>query len=127
MSFTAEYDTEESYAQFTLEGPLGPVDVLKMLSELYEDPYFVDCTRHLWDLRDVTMEEISSADIQGISEYVTTTRRELPEVKTAFVADIDLTFGLVRMYQALVDNDRVHPSTFRNLDDAKTWLFNGDQ
>lgn len=78
--------------------------------------------RMLWDLRDARFDLAQTA-VRDLAEFV---RRlvSVSNVRTAFVASRDLEFGLIRMFEALRDEEGVRTSVFRDRERAVEWLEN---
>jgi len=76
----------------------------------------------LSDYTAVTETDISSDAILTIAEYCRRAAKINPKPIVATVANQDLTFGLSRMWEILVDRVAWETMVFRNREDAEAWI-----
>jgi len=77
----------------------------------------------LWDVSSIDFKHISSEAIKSFSEKIGPVTKVRQGLKTAFVVDSDLAFGMIRMLQTLY-NDKINivVQIFKNQRDAVQWL-----
>ena len=84
-----------------------------------------NCTRHsLWDLRDASLNRITSDEVQQLALRVVEHARKRTGIKDVCVARSGLDYGLCRMFGLLADYDREQFSVFHNGDEALRWIAN---
>jgi hypothetical protein len=77
----------------------------------------------LWDLSELDFTSIGPDEIKTFSEKVGPVTKVREGLKTAFVVDSDLTFGMIRMFQTLYnDKISIEVQVFKNQNDAIQWL-----
>jgi len=76
----------------------------------------------LTDLTHVTEFAVSSTEIERNAVLNSNIARLLPSVKLAIVAPTDNIYGMVRMWQAHMDNTGWRSEVFRRKEEALLWL-----
>lgn len=92
------------------------------MAEFLDDPRWRPGMDSLVDLRALEIGEITSAQIRGLVEAQTRNREKRGGGRTAAVVSQEVTFGLVRMYEAYADQQSSPHRVFRSYDEARTWL-----
>lgn len=64
----------------------------------------------------------TSSGVRDVAESLQSTVELIPQQVVAIIAPDPLTFGIVRMWEAIINADQWTTATFRTLDDAKAWL-----
>lgn len=80
----------------------------------------------LFDLRkSLSLETRSNADIRSMGAFLKSIRPHLGP-RFAMVTSGPLAYGLMRMGSALTEDDTFALQVFTELDDAQTWLRDGE-
>jgi hypothetical protein len=77
----------------------------------------------LWDVRALNFKEISSEALKSFTEKIQSVTRIREGLKTAFVVDSDLAFGMMRMLQLLyTEKTHIIVEIFKDRNEALKWL-----
>ena len=77
----------------------------------------------MWDLSALDFARIDSSSIRNLIRKGQEVSRKRSGMKTAFLVESDLGFGMMRMFQLIADQDiDIEFSVFRNSEDAICWL-----
>jgi hypothetical protein len=79
----------------------------------------------IWDFRHGTGEKVTTKQVNIIAEYVGKHAQESRKGgKTAYVADEDFEFGMLRMSDVLIQMKEVpfQIEIFKSLDEAMEWI-----
>lgn len=90
-------------------------------SVLKATPYFRHCEKIFHDARDADLR-VSSTDVGRIAKLGFVERDPTKELRIAFVANSDVSFGVLRMIAAMRSVDGRPMQVFRALQDAADWL-----
>lgn len=66
--------------------------------------------------------DVSPEAVKQIAEQDRRAARANPKLVIALVGPTDLIFGMIRMWQAHVDEANIATSAFRTRDEAELWL-----
>ncbi len=100
----------------TAQGVLTGQDILMHLKSLRENPDFDPSYDQLVDFRDVTEIPISAGKMKAISTH------HVFNGRGAVVAEKDIGFGMMRMYEVLSKFEPDQFKVFRNMAEARRWL-----
>jgi hypothetical protein len=106
---------------YTIEGDLTANEFLRCSSESYVN----NSTKNvLLDLRKGSISNISSDDLKAIACGLKECIQKWMGGKTAIVSQVNVDFGMGRMYEAFVqyENVPIIYQTFRDIEKAKKWL-----
>lgn len=107
----------DGIACFKVVGPLYLPEILAVIKKVYPS------VKHgvVWDFSESDPSQVTKHDMMLAAQSVATYAKHR---KTAAVGSADLQFGLLRMYEAYAEIERVSPimRVFRNTDDALDWL-----
>jgi hypothetical protein len=115
-------DQQNDLSVFTVNGELTADEIIQKVEEYY--------LKHptklvLWIMEDVQLANISTDNIERIIYTAKKHSGKRPEGKTAIVSTRDLDYGLSRMYEAhaVQENMPYEYKVFKDIDEAKEWLF----
>ena len=123
MPISYNYNKPKDILIVSVDSEVSLKDVDQFMLEILGSTDFPPETRTIWDLR---RADLSSLDADFARQLIDV-RKKYPErfkAKVAFVADSDLSFGLLRLYEslssiALPQNTIV----FRTLSKAEEWIL----
>ena len=116
-------DAETGLRTHVLTGGVSQEEVEDALREVYSRPDFVPDADTLCDLREADLGQLSHTIIKSIASYVAKNRGAESGARTAIVVGRDLTFGLARMYEQMLEaSSDVSVMVFRDMDEAMAWL-----
>ncbi len=121
MAITSYIDTAKDLTVFKATGNLTFDKVLVVVKTFYGG---VPTKHVLWDLIDTTEVQLTSEEVEKISNFRLRFEGKLASGKTAFVAQEDIHFGLLRIFeiQSRFHKDPYTIVVFRSLDDAYKWF-----
>ena len=113
---------EDDLTIFIVEGDLTGDEIIE-----YSYEYYINKpTKHvLWDARKGSVQRISAEKFREIAQQMEKATIKRKGGKTAFVGVYDADFGMGRVYEAYAEIQKLPVSyrVFRNIEDAKNWLF----
>ncbi len=102
-------------------------DVLGHLDQLAVDQRYAAPMKKLVDYRFIEGINISPEEAREIARKKLSLRAVFHEETCAFVSPGDVTYGISRVHQALVDSSDVNTGVFRRIEEAWQWLgFSSD-
>ncbi|MCW9014317.1 MAG: hypothetical protein OQL06_11085 [Gammaproteobacteria bacterium] len=120
MPISLNYNSDENVIYTKAEGVVKLNDVLSYFSSVaalnLQKSY-----RVLADYSDVILK-LSSEDIHTMSIQRNIDSSKVESVKIAVYCSEDLTFGLGRIYEALIDYNKYNVMIFRSEKKAREWL-----
>ncbi len=97
-------------------------DVIRHLDRLAADNRYTVPMKKLVDYRSIDSINISPEEAEEIAQKKQTLSSTFRGERCAFVSPGDLTYGISRVHQALVDSTEVDTKVFRRIEDAIDWL-----
>ena len=118
MAFSFHVHEGEEYLTVSLSGRAFRHDLKAVLDAVTVDGAIMH-PRRLWDLRDCELNLASDE----LMELASIARSRDPEKgKGAILVGKDLTFGLLRIYQAFRESESSDVMVFRDEQDAIDWV-----
>jgi len=124
MKVVIEIAPETGVAIARCSGLFGLEQAREGATQLWDDPKWIG-EAVVWDLREAEFD-LSSLDIHDVARFVAQNQRAVPPSRVAFVAALDLSFGLARMFEALRADPRTMVRVFRDFDEAVSWAGSTD-
>jgi len=115
-------DKEQKLARVYARGKVNVLELRDIYSELIKHRDWRPGFDILCDYREIEDFDVSSRDIDEISEWQTSIDNMIGNGKCAVVASRDSVFGMSRMWEMISANRSQHICIFRELDDAVSWL-----
>lgn len=103
-------------------GVLTAEAVIQHLEALAADPHYVAPMRKLIDYRNVDMSGFDFNAVRRVAAAKEALEVRFQGERNAFIVGSDLTFGLSRQHQSLMNDTEVQVGVFRNFEDAAQWL-----
>ena len=104
-------------------GTISGKDVIGHLEDLSKDDRYIAPMKKLIDYRLVDGITILSDEASTIAQLKSKLSAAFKGEKCAFVSPEDLTYGLSRVHQALIDSCfDLSTEVFRNVEEATGWL-----
>ena len=125
MAFSFQIDTKHRVVLFKGTSVFSSKDILTCVEQVVSHPDFRPEFDHLVDMREVTDFAPSAQDVK-LRANRDHKDKKLNASRIAIVSSSDIVFGMSRMYEALMDNAAVTVRTFKEMEQAKTWLGLGD-
>ena len=111
-------DAEHRIVYSRAWGEFTEADVLVHRQRLTADPQFDPTFRQLADFSGVTCLALTYASVNAL----TSSDPWHPEARRAFVAPADVVFGMARMYEMLLGEQKSNIAVFRRAEEAERWL-----
>jgi hypothetical protein len=93
-----------------------------VVRDFIDHPDFGDGYSVLADLTSVEEVPISGADVRANVDLEPRLADRIGKARFAIVAQREYIFGLARMYQAMMEDSSIDIRTFREIDQARSWL-----
>jgi hypothetical protein len=102
----------------TAKGSISIADALPYVERLRADPAFDPAMSQLFDFSGVTRIDLGTDDLRSMAPANVFGRG----ARRAFVATNDVSYGVARMFEALVAPAGTELRVFREMEEAKRWL-----
>jgi len=127
VPLTKQIEQPQQLTIITGTGELSYDEVLNTIRSFYAESPTLNV---LCDLRQASAERISSSQVNQIAELIQKLKRVRKGGRTAIVSSRDVTFGVARMLEALInipnDDFAYELRVFRKIKDANRWLSKND-
>ena len=97
-------------------------DVISHLDTLAADERYVAPMKKLVDYSSIDGIIQSHEELSIIVQKKEALQRKFAGERCAFVSPADLTFGITRVHQALIDSTVINTEVFRRIEEALEWL-----
>ena len=118
MPASYSIDREQQAIFSRASGTLTDEELRDHQRRVLADPDFDPRLRQLWDLRQVSAAEVSTATLRDLAAATS----YAPDTKRAVVAPRDVIYGLARMFQTLHEHAGEDFRVFRSVEEARDWL-----
>ncbi len=119
MTISIEIEPETGIAIATCSGVLRQSDAKEGAMSLWKAPGWSGRSV-VWDFRKAQFE-VSSLDIQNVAKFIISHQPAAPPLKTAFVVQSDLDFGLAREFEGYRYDPLTAFQVFRDYEKAIHW------
>lgn len=122
MPIHFKYNNNNNVLYGSIEGQLSIDEVRLMMEQLVVSRDFSSDVRALWDLRKLNFSNIDA----NFERQLIILRQSFPErgkAKIALVSNVDLSFGMRKMYEMLADDMHQHMKVFSDYSDAENWIL----
>ena len=123
MPISYRIDPERNLVLVEGSGVVTDDDLIEFRSSMVNDPLFQSDMKELSDFRSVERHEHNREGYNKFIEQEKSYASLLGDYHIAIVTGSDLHFGFSRLYQAHVVEVLPHVNVFRDMDEAKAWLF----
>ncbi|MFC1884963.1 hypothetical protein ACFL2O_09345 [Thermodesulfobacteriota bacterium] len=97
-------------------------DILMHLDSLGSDTKYIAPMKKLVDHRSIKSLQVSKEEASRIARKKEILSKKFAGEKCAFITPTDLTYGSIRVHQALIDGADITTEVFRRIEDALEWL-----
>jgi hypothetical protein len=123
MAITTHIDSSAGLRHHKVTGVLSTAELRQTLDEVYARPDFSPEYNAVWDLREADVSAFTTQDINALAEFVSEHWGGPNAPRAALVVATDFDFGLARMYEASVSDDRLRQvQVFRDMAEAVAWV-----
>mgnify|MGYP006299911201 CR=1 FL=1 len=129
MPITFEVNHKDNYFISHFKGVVTDAELLRSFVAFYKSHQWTPGMNELTDLSEGDGSQLTT---DGLIKLATATKeifqkKGVKHTKTAVYAPQDLSFGLSRMYEAMIYDSPEDFRVFRNIDEAKKWLTDKSQ
>ena len=124
MSITFTINNKDKYFVALFKGVVTDTELLHSFVTFYESEQWIPGMNELIDLSVADVTQITSDGMRKLAVATEQIFRKngVEFSKTAVYAPEDLSFGLSRMYEVMVDESPEYFYVFRDIDELKNWL-----
>lgn len=122
MPLSAALDPTGTVRIVTYVGEIDDESLVRGFEEVWNQPWYVPAMAELNDLSGLTTVKVTTAGMRALAHAAMTFHREEPEGRVAIYAPAVVTFGMARMYEALVDAEPDRYRVFREPGPARLWV-----
>jgi hypothetical protein len=126
MPITYQIDPERNLVLVEGHGVLTDKDFPKFRAKLFSDPLFQPGMKELADYRSVERHELTTDGFIKFLEQEKDDSASLIDYRIAVVTTSDLHYGFSRMYMSMMEEYLGEMRVFRDMEEAKAWLFDRD-
>jgi hypothetical protein len=109
-------------AQIRARGMVNVLELREIFLEIVDHDEWQAGFDMLCDYSQIENFDVSSQDIDEITEWQTTIDDQIGDGRCAVVASKDAVFGMSRMWEMLSSERSQHIYVFRQINDAVSWL-----
>ena len=123
MTVNTEIDVVRNLIIHHFSDSVSLPEFTKTIENTLSNPDYKVGMDAIWECKQGTKVEMSSSEAQKLSDLTGKAfDKEGSGYKLALVAKEDLAYGMLRVYEGWSSNRPVEISTFRNYDDALSWV-----
>jgi len=126
MAITTHIDVDARLRHHKVTGELSVTELRLALAEDYAKSDFSAEHNVVWDIREADVSAFTTQDINDVAAFVAEHWGGESTPRAAMVVASDFDFGLARMYEASVSDDRYRRvQVFRDMTEAVAWVSGG--
>ena len=126
MAITTHIDVDAGLRHHKVTGELSVTELRLTLEEVYAKSDFSAEHNVVWDIREADVSSFTAQDINEVAMFVAEHWGGRDTPRAALVVASDFDFGLARMYEASVSDDRYRSvQVFRDMTEAVAWIAGG--
>lgn len=126
MSLDISYKSEKDFLKISVKGQLLPEEFQMAMEKITQSDQYPPNTNTIWDMRDLDSKTVDPNLLENFIKI----RKQYPvrdTARQAFVANEDLAFGSMRMYEIVSSLDKSdlpeNIMVFRSYSEAEIWLL----
>jgi hypothetical protein len=114
---------EPQFLRITLRGHLSEQGVKDVVGEVMQNPVWWPGIGLLYDIRNVSVREMTLTDVRGISDFFREFRDQFGPSKVAVLVDSPIKYGLARQFILMAEpNGPPNLNVFKTENEAHQWL-----
>ena len=115
--------TEDNGIILKGRGVITGTEITEANKKIYATPELIkNIAYQIGDFTEIEGLDISSDYVRKLAEEDKRAAQINPKILMAVVGEKDLIYGLLRMWQAYVDDPPFESELFRNIKDAEDWI-----
>ena len=126
MCHKVSIDKERKLARITAMGKVNVIELKEIFVETVCHEDWQTGFNMLCDYSRIENFDVSSQDIDDITEWQTTIDAKIGSGRCAVVASRDSVYGMSRMWEILSSDRSQQIYVFRQINEAYSWLFEKD-
>lgn len=123
MTVSTEVDVVRNLIIHHFSDSVSLPELTKTIENTLSNPNYKVGMNAIWMCDNGTKINVNSSDVQSIGDFA---RQAFDEkgnkYKLALVANEDLAYGMLRVYEGWCNDRPISINTFRSFDDALTWV-----
>jgi len=120
-----DFDPTQSIATVTLSGELGDAETLSWFWGFLDELKGAKRVSGIVDTRRPTALNVTSDAVRQMTRLAETRDDVFEGSRWAFVATLDVVFGMARMYEIMRDQAPYEIRVFREMEVARKWFEEG--
>lgn len=123
MPFKIDFTGPHSPLIVTIKGELRTDDVVEMLETIVNSEDYPANINAIYDFSQMSFNNITSDFLQALDHRIQRGSHDRIGAKTAYVCPGDLQFGMIRAWEAFIDDLQVETLVTRSMDEALSWVM----
>jgi hypothetical protein len=123
MPFKIDFAGPHSPLVITIKGELMADDVVEILETIVNSEDYPANINAIYDFSQMSFDNITSDFLQALDYRIQRENSDRIGVKTAYVCPKDLQFGMIRAWEAFIDDLPVETLVVRSMDEALSWVM----
>jgi hypothetical protein len=123
MPFKIKFAGPRSPIIITITGVLTAEDVAEMLAQIVNSQDYPANTNAIYDFSQMSFDNITSDFLQSLDYQIQRSDNKRIGAKTAYVCPEDLKFGMIRAWEAFIDDLQVETLVTRSMEEALNWVM----
>ena len=122
MAIDLKFNDDRTGVEAIASTQVTKSDFMGACSEAFNNTNVVTQKYQILDFSQCTDFELSSDDINSLSQLAINASKINPNVIMAIVAPTDLVFGMSRVYEVYAEESGFKIKVFRNKSEAESWV-----
>ena len=122
MTIELRYRDNGKGVLFVCTGVVTASEIAEANKEIYSDERLQTLRYQLIDYSGVERIDLSSDEIRTLAAMDSSASERNPEFLIAVVSPSDLSYGITRVWQAIIDEAELENSVFRTIAEAELWI-----
>jgi hypothetical protein len=123
MPFNIDFAGPHSPLIITIKGELTADNVVEILETITNAEDYPANINAVYDFTQMTFDNITNEFLQELDYRIQRENSDRVGVKTAYVCPKDLQFGMIRAWEAFIDDLPVETLVTRSMDEALSWVM----
>jgi hypothetical protein len=122
MPFKIDFTGPHSPIIITITGKLTTEDVAEMLEQIVDSEDYPANVNAIYDFTRMSFENITSDFLKSLDYQIQRGDLRRAGAKTAYVCPEDLKYGMIRVWEVLIDDLNVETLVTRSMEEALNWV-----
>jgi hypothetical protein len=122
MPYKIDFAGPYSPIIITVIGKLTAEDVAEILEQIVSSEDYPANINAIYDFTQMSFENITSDFLKSLDYQIQRGNHKRVGAKTAYVCPEDLKYGMIRVWEALIDDLKVETLVTRSMEEALSWV-----